>query len=506
MTQTIGPFMSGHPDTTGKDQPKRPKRIGIIDYEDKWKVIHALAGGGTDQNIAKWLLTDSKKAETIAQEKRDARKTHNPGASEADLKLCYKSAFAAEVENQTEDAADLAGSFKSYNTSKPTGKRGHVFVKCVVDRLKEKGCNDIGLEESFINFPYRDFLNRLSGTVRDALLVQTESEDNVLHQALLHRNLSLDRIKISQGRLDQKLYYLNPDSAHTWNDLINAGQYKTYIECSDSLEKFVSNDDDNWTIPVSKAEITNIVMLGGGGPSKDLLILNSVLENCTCNERINYTIVDISSHMLMGAFQIVDKNLIIQGRRNRVNLVPVLSDFMELPAAKWQLRPKGKRVVWFLPGATLGNLNENAFFRAIKQLTEAGDILVIGAETIGEGPDPNAILATYASPAVREFLSTPLRAGWHALGLGGSLGAALKELKIEAVSGTATGHSTVPDSVVIEIAIHINGRKIVLITSARYDEMRLCEAARPFGFVYKTAIPSRRNPNYKQFVFQFVPD
>ncbi|MGP0104052.1 L-histidine N(alpha)-methyltransferase [Rhodoblastus sp.] len=456
---------------------------GIFDWDEKFtNIIEVLARGGSDIQIAAWVLgADSK--------------------------------FAAD----TKAAEELAGSFKSWSKHRPTGNQGKRFVDCLMVRLSELGCDPLVMRSAFLNSSYRDFLELFPPEKRIAFKAPRDngchghsssrvSNSDAFHPFWIHRQAPFERVKLDHGRIDQKFYYLSPDSAHSWRGMINAGQYRQYLDCTESLEFFL-DDRTYWLDSIKRRGITNVVMLGAGAPLKDNAIINSILE-LDPNTTIHYTLVDISIYMLMESFQLIDSALIVQGRRDRIDLVPLICDFTNLQGASEMLRQDGNSIAWFLPGGTIGNLNEKLTFRSIAQQAKAGDILVLGAETrnSNEKIEKEELIKKYKHPAVRDFLATPLRAAWHELNLGVSLNEAIDNLTIDVVDGLAQGYSAVPGSAVVEIAIHANAQKVVLITSTRYAEEHLCEAARAFHFIHKTTFTSHRNKNYKQFVFQYVPE
>jgi hypothetical protein len=456
---------------------------GIVDWDDKFdNIIEVLAGGGSDVQIATWVL-------------------------KADSK------FAAD----TKAAEELSGSFKSWSKHDPRGNQGKRFVDCLMLRLAELGCDPLVMRGAFLNSSYRDFWELFPAEKRIAFKLPRDngthshsstrvSDNDAFHPFWIHRKMPIERVKLDHGRIDQKFYYLSPDSAHSWRGMINAGQYRQYLDCTESLEMFLE-DREYWLNNITSGRTTNVVMLGAGAPSKDNAIINSILE-AHPSSNIHYTIVDISIYMLMESFQLIDSALIVQGRRDRINLTPLIWDFTNLQGAGEKLRQDGNSVAWFLPGGTIGNLNEKSAFRSVAQQAKDGDIFVLGAEIRNseEKNEKEELIKKYKHPAVRDFLATPLRAAWHELKLGVSLNEAIDNLTIDVVDGLAQGYSAVPGSAVVEIAIHAGGQKVVLITSTRYSEEQLCEAARAFHFIYKTTFTSRRNKNYKQFVFQYVPE
>jgi hypothetical protein len=460
---------------------------GIFDFDKKFEAIEALAssrkGGGTDQQIAAWIL---------------------------------------QVPTTHCDATRLAGSFKSWRWSEtghaPTGEIGQKFVGAVIERLKEFGCTSPVVGGVFLNAPYEEFWNLFPDRIKAALKSPIQlhrqinghvSHDDAFHRLWVSRSLALERTKAERGRIDQKFYFLNPDSAHTWREVINSGQYRQYLECSDALEEFLADNDVRlWRNFISSENADGAVMLGGGAPSKDLAVIGGMLDYAPEGIRVHYALVDISIYMLMSSIQLIESSLILENRRRSVELSPLICDFMNLKGAAPRLRRRGKNIAWFLPGGTIGNLNELAFFQSIHQEAQAGDLLVIGAETLGTvdlEAEKEALIKKYRHPAVRGFLGTPLRAAWHELKIHMSLDEALDHLAIDMVDGLSSKHSTVPGSATVEISISARGEKTVLITSTRYAEKDFCEFGRGFYFKHEMTVSSRRNKNYKQFVFRYVP-
>lgn len=464
----------------------KPHR-GIFDWDQKFDAIERLAtskgGGGNNQQIAAWILN---------------------------------------VKENDKDAERLSGSFKSWHWreggSLPTGDIGRKFVAAVVARFQEFGCTSETAAAVLLYRPYQEFWELFPEKVRKALKTpsQLEAETHTLvrdhdafHPLWIARGLALERTKPNRGRIDQKFYFLNPDSAHTWREVINSGQYRQYLECSDALDTFLADEDDQvWRKFISSGKADGAVMLGGGGPSKDLAVIGSMLDQAPTDANLHYALVDISIYMLMSSVQLIDSSLILENRRGRVHLCPLIWDFMNLAGAGPKLRRPEKNVAWFLPGGTIGNLNEQAFFHSISQESEPGDLFIVGAETLGSADleaEKTGLIKKYKHPAIRGFLGTPLRAAWHELKLQTSLDEALDNLAIDVVDGLGSRHSTVPGSAAVEIAVNANNEKIVLLTSTRYTESSFCETIEAHHFKHELTVPSRKNKNYKQFVFRKIP-
>jgi hypothetical protein len=130
----------------------------------------------------------------------------------------------------------------------------------------------------------------------------------------------------------------------------------------------------------------------------------------------------------------------------------------------------------------------------------------IGAETVGTSDfeaEKVALIKKYKHPAIKDFLETPLRAAWHDLNLRTSLEQALDDLHIDVVDGLSSGHSVVPQSASVEISLTVEGEKIALLTSTRYEEESFVEFVERNHFKHISTVPSYKNKNYKQFSFRY---
>lgn len=455
---------------------------GIRDWEIKRDALRALFGVWADRELAKAILglTDT------------------------------ESSYSDDVEN-------LAGSFKSWYDHNPTGVTGTRFVRCLETRLSEKGCIAKNIRAVIVNGTYLEFYALLPDDVRAGLPTPTNSglqntEDRVrdedpYHNIWISRNAVSDTAKAGfrRGRIDQKLYYLSPDSVDIWKGVVDAGQYRQYDECKSALHAVT--EEAVWCTFFSSELADGAIMLGGGAPPKDLSIIRSMLELVPQHIRVNYALVDFSYYMLTSSFHLIDATLINEKRRVRVNLIPIVWDFVDLSGAGARLRRPGKNVVWLLPGGTIGNLNERHLFGSVARESMPGDLLVIGAETIAFGDEEAStalLINKYCIPEVQKFVETPLRSVWHELKLDGNIQKVLDRVAVHVVDGVYNDHSSVPKAATVEISLGVNKRKIVLLTSTRYDEGAFVAFAATFGFKHEGTVPSPLNPRYKQFVFRCV--
>ncbi len=419
--------------------------------------------------------------------------------------------------------ASVVQSFKHYYKGKPT-KHGYYFDRLAEEMnkvLKQEGYDVAIGGRMLVDCTYRELCALVPAARRigwppvgesvgdQSLSGQTEVQEMQEIDALDHpvwvsrvALLETAREGLNRGRVDQKVYYLNPDAADHWKNLISSEQYQQYDECKAALRDLTTRSI--WSTFFTAGGNDGVVMLGGGSPTKDLVLIQSLLGLVSRSSTIHYALVDISHYMLLSAFRLVESALRQTNVRDRVQLTTLGWDFMNLHGAHRRLRRAGKNVVWVLPGGTIGNLDESHFFSSIKSKAVSGDLVVIGAETTG-GKDVKTIKATllhkYEHPAFRNFVMAPLRAVWHDLGIAGPIEKALKEVQIDIVDGFANGHSRVNGAVSVEVSIVLEGRKVVLLTSTRYNETTFADFVESHGFVQKDSIPSPLNAEFKQLVF-----
>jgi hypothetical protein len=312
---------------------------------------------------------------------------------------------------------------------------------------------------------------------------------------------------VRNQHIDQKLHYLSADAALKWRAVIDTQSYKTYEQCKHALAALTQTPF--WKTHIGSPNMDGAVVLGGGGaPEKDMVLINSLLNSTAGKSaRVHYVLVDVSFYMLVYSYRFLDSVLRKQGARKRVALEMVVCDIMDLRGARNQLRRNGKNVTWFIPGGTLGNLNESQFFRSIEYKSEADDLLVVGAECFSEESRDklrSELETQYdmSDDAIRNFATAPLRSSWHDLGVEESLDEVVKKIELRILSGDDNVYSQVPGAITIEGSVKIDGSKVVLFTSSRYTEDGLLKIASGRGFKHETSVESPLNKNFKQLVFR----
>lgn len=502
--------------------PQAPTDRGIRDWKDKMKDLENLLGAFGNQHLAEAILGCDRQTKSLTAQ-------------------------------QAEQVASLVGSFKSWKLGKsdPTGHVGRRFRANVCARLTEqfekRGLTAPSHEEIFsllVRGSYSQFHNKcIPDDQREAVVLPRDVEraeltpiqENVAptrtagepklsqptpaaaalnaaarssyHPVWVHRNTRYETPKdgILRGRIDQKLHYLTPDAADHWRGVIDADGYRQYEECKAALRTFSSGKLWREFVQVEGAD--GAVLLGAGAPHKDFIILKSLAELASANSAIHYALVDYSFYMLDSSFQAVDRMLTSSGLHDRVQLTPVMHDFLDLRSAE-KLRLGDRRVAWFILGGTIGNINERQFLRSVASVASEGDLLVIGAETVELGAAEvveEALAKKYQLPEIREFLRPALQAVWHELKLSGLIDEALSQLKPHVVSGIDNEHSVVEGTKTVEVAMTVKGRRMILLTSTRYDDEPLQQFAKRFGFISEAPVVSDLNPQYKLFPFRFIP-
>lgn len=392
------------------------------------------------------------------------------------------------------------------------------FFEQLLRKLRsDVGCSDQMTLAVILNASYGEFLDKIPYEKRGGLPKQpingnkASSEVSGLPGSLAYHPIYLavgsdvETIEdgVRRGRVDQRHYYLSPESARRWMAVISSRAYPTYEECFVGLKTFVKGDAFQRFL--ASAEWEGVVMLGGGGaPSKDSLIITRLLSYAPSAEPIRYSLVDISFYMLEQSLNWLDANLRTLGKREKVEFQAIRCDFMDLRGVRSLLRREGKRIAWFLTGQTLGNIDEKKFFASVREETKSGDLLTVGTEFVDDIDDKEELKRLEKkldNDEVRDFLRLPVQLVCSVLDDGTRLDEALRRIKVRIVDGFARGHSTVPGTQTVEVYVTLPGREITLVTSTRYDEAKLIEFAGGFGFRHAETTASPDNQNYRHISF-----
>jgi hypothetical protein len=306
------------------------------------------------------------------------------------------------------------------------------------------------------------------------------------------------------GKIDQKHYYLDPDSANAWGSLVRAEAYPTYDHCKKGLQSLF--DSEPWTQLVRNSRPTGAVMLAGGGaPTKDLLLMRSLLAQPDGTDSIYYYLLDISFYMLNESRLWIREHSRNVDGFERIKLRFVYHDTLKMTNRDRELFHKDGNVVFAITGGTIGNFSEAAFFRSLNRAAEDGDLLIVSADTIDDVPSDDVVKGLthkYDNPDLRRFIEPVVRAVVSKSSVQDSVSSALNRIKVTLRPGSETNASDVPSSWSVNVKLNIDRRDLTLVTSTRYESSELVNYAARFGWEAVCQIGSPLNPHYKQFLFR----
>jgi hypothetical protein len=307
------------------------------------------------------------------------------------------------------------------------------------------------------------------------------------------------------GKIDQKHYYLDPDSANSWGRLVRAEAYPTYDHCRRGLQALFGSEP--WNQQVKSHPIGAAVMLAGGGaPTKDLLLMRTLLAQPGLPKSLDYYLLDISFYLLNDSRLWIQEHLPTLEGFEKVNLALVWQDALRLRRRDRDLFHKNDgRVVFAITGGTIGNFSEATFFHSLDRAAEIDDLLVISADTIDNVPsgDVEATLThKYDNRDLRRFIEPVVQKALSESRAQESLSSALKRIRVQLRPGRESNASDVPSSYSVNVTLDIKGREVSLVTSTRYLSSALLDFAAGFGWNAVCQIDSPLNAHFKQFLFR----
>ena len=308
------------------------------------------------------------------------------------------------------------------------------------------------------------------------------------------------------GTIDQRHYYLTPETAESWNRLVRAEAYPTYDHCKAGLRALV--ESKLWMQALESTTPRTAVMLAGGGsPTKDMVILRSLLSQPSLtSETVNYYLVDISFYMLRYSLWWLEDHLQTLQGHERVKVLAVYGDV--LADLHEELHPEFHKhgpAVFGITGGTIGNFSEFAFFKSLERVSSDGDLLIVSAESVdgSEGGEiEKALKRKYDHSDMRSFIAPVVGAVLGEAETGEPLKDALKNIEVTVSSGEMSSKSDVPGSWCVTLNLTVDGRKITLVTSTRYSSTKFIAYAQRLGWHLVCCSPSPLNPHYMQFCFR----
>lgn len=390
----------------------------------------------------------------------------------------YKGVFfhALIVKTDAERYHAFMEAAKKWDESSPS-QAYHPEIANLCKRLFGQGLRED--VQFFIDSDIGQFKERIvmarTGTPSPPLNEWTADSHHVLIALDEERSHSI-RSSMRSRRLDQRLYYMNIDSADVWHELINVGSYKMYDWCRESLRALMRSQV--WKVAIADNKLETLVMLGGGGSaSKDFEVTNALADmNYRANQptKTRYILVDISPHMLMSSMSRIKRHVRRQPKTNQLFTVEAyVADMLRLGELKKCLRTEGGRNAWFLTGGTIGNFNERKLVTSLESIALPGDLLAIGVDTHDPSrtdESASVLKEKYHRESMQDFLQTPLSILANNLDLDVSVKRLRERLKVEVVEGRKHGYSDVDDTATVEVSLDIgDGDSYTLLTSTRYQ-------------------------------------
>lgn len=398
------------------------------------------------------------------------------------------------------------------------------FIKCLPKATKDKLCDSVA-KSGTIDHKY---INELKQALEDAGVLNATAERPTASPPISMywssntncksfpvwtttsaSSLRLVRQGLVARHIDQSLYYQRPESVDLWYSITNNEFYSGFDQCKTGLIKLTRLKE--WKEYVSQTIFDGVVMLGGGGsPSKDVLLIRSLLDNPRAEggnkAKVKYTLLDTSFFMLTSSREELEHRIDRKKGKDGIKINTVHCDMMSMDGCADHLRAGQGNVVWFLTGGTLGNLNEGQFFDSVAAHAYPDDWLIVGVGCLDETIDANYLAdleREYKQDVVKDLVRVPLDALWSAIDMEGRARDALKSITVKAVVGEINSHSTVRDSVTVIAPVVVDGYgEVILFKSSRYREDALIEFAAEHDWDFVRSVDGLDH-TFKQIVFRY---
>jgi hypothetical protein len=416
----------------------------------------------------------------------------------------------------------MSDRLRKWTTGLPSDDESQFFIEALAAKLPTKDTVDSSL---IITLTIQQYVDRLpddeqissklaaAGFVRSNPTYEPDSpeptqvfrDDGDQFTILTTDRGPVETIKteLRKGIIDQRHFYVAPDSARAWSALVRGDTYTTYGECKTGLGDLVKSSQ--WKEELKSSEPSTVVMLAGGGaPTKDIVFLESLLREPHVTGHIDLYLVDISYFMMEDSRRLIREHAVNEGYQDRVNVSLVRDDILKLPAQKAALFHRQGSVIFAITGGTVGNLSEAAFFRSLNRVSRPGDLLVVSADTIDDLSleEERALIGKYNNTDLHRFLRLVVSQVLSAANAREFVDEALRRIKVELAPSEDPSPSDIPRSRTIVVTLEIAGHPLRLVTSSRYESAELEAFAESCGWNSVCQIPSPLNKRFKQFLFR----
>lgn len=224
--------------------------------------------------------------------------------------------------------------------------------------------------------------------------------NDLIFKELLKRGYSLEGNTRVWNIADSKLWYLTPEQAQGYLDLVSTPAYKKQVGpkeltlLQESIEDILEELGDK---PL------NIVDLGCGNGKKAALFLKAFHDQ---KIKVRYCPIDISGHMVQKAIEEVSA----LGNTDIIKVHWNISDFENLQNVVPLLRQDGfKRNFFLLLGNTLGNFETHELLYSVRNAMRDGDVLLIGNGINNHKMEEDIVKSCRENPLRDTFFSMILK-------------------------------------------------------------------------------------------------
>lgn len=308
---------------------------------------------------------------------------------------------------------------------------------------------------------------------------------------------------VASGHIQSTQFYNMPEAALAWADMVDSRNYPVYLDCSLALKALV--ESSIWRDAISGGAYDAAVTLGGGAsPEKDWDLATSLFDSLNGGQQsLTYVINDISPYMLQQSVRILNRRLKKSSADARINVEYHWSDFLKL--GSHFSRPECRQIVWAIFGGTIGNVSESAFFNSLSGPSYAGDLLIVGLDTVGRDSEKEfarRMAEEYRSEELDRLLLLPLD-GWTNAASGRE---PVVEVSISLHrDGDSANRSDVRKSRTAVFSMQTpNGRSpsTVLAHSTRYVQTEFIRFAAGHGWKYLGHASAPSGATFRQLLFR----
>ena len=306
-----------------------------------------------------------------------------------------------------------------------------------------------------------------------------------------------------QKAIDIRHHYLDPDTANAWTSLVGGGAaYPVYEECRTALIALVESESWRKAIAIAKPN-TAVMLAGGGAPTKDCVLMESLLLNVDHRSTIHYYLMDTSPFMLIQSVRwMCDHAKANVDGFEIVAFLPIYGNILLLNDEDRRFFHQFGKVLFGMTGVTIGNISEKIFFESLDRASESGDLLFLSAETIGDDlSDEQAVIRKYDNPNMQRFIEPVVSTVVRASNSADSVERALNRRKTRLLPAGPKSGSDINGSRSVIVSLEVSGQEVTLVKSTRYNEAELISYAAAFDWEPIAAVPSNRMKSHlKQFL------